>query len=108
MKARTDADFAEYVAASMTSLRRLAFMLCHDWHRADDLVQATVTRLYVRWARAQDYSAAVAIMCVPDADGLGWLLEVFQRRVMDVVPLFEHHMRLLGPDPARWTTRPIG
>jgi RNA polymerase sigma-70 factor (sigma-E family) len=52
VKARTDAAFAEYVAASMTSLRRLAFMLCHDWHRADDLVQATVTRLYVRWARA--------------------------------------------------------
>jgi RNA polymerase sigma-70 factor (sigma-E family) len=47
-----DADFAEYVTASMPSLRRLAFILCHDWHRADDLVQAAVTRLYVKWARA--------------------------------------------------------
>ncbi len=27
-------------------------MLCHDWHSADDLVQATLTRLFVRWSRA--------------------------------------------------------
>jgi RNA polymerase sigma-70 factor (sigma-E family) len=52
VRARTEADFTEYVSASLPSLRRLAFMLCHDWHRADDLVQAAVTRLYVRWARA--------------------------------------------------------
>jgi RNA polymerase sigma-70 factor (sigma-E family) len=47
-----DTEFDEYVSASMPALRRLAFMLCHDWHGADDLVQAAVTRLYVRWARA--------------------------------------------------------
>ncbi|WP_425430919.1 SigE family RNA polymerase sigma factor [Cryptosporangium aurantiacum] len=32
-------------------LRRLAHLLCHDWHRADDLVQATLVRLYLHWAR---------------------------------------------------------
>jgi RNA polymerase sigma-70 factor (sigma-E family) len=47
-----DAAFADYVSACLPSLRRLAFVLCHDWHSADDLVQAAVTRLYVRWARA--------------------------------------------------------
>lgn len=57
---------------------------------------------------AQNYSASVATMCVPDADGSSWLIQVFQRRSVDVVPLFEYHMRLLGPDPTRWTTVPIG
>jgi RNA polymerase sigma-70 factor (sigma-E family) len=47
-----DADFTEFVESSVPALRRLAYMLCHDWHGADDLVQATVTRLYVRWTRA--------------------------------------------------------
>jgi RNA polymerase sigma-70 factor (sigma-E family) len=50
--ASRDAAFADYVAACLPSLRRLAYVLSHDWHSADDLVQAAVTRLYVRWARA--------------------------------------------------------
>ncbi len=52
MKPRHITEFAEYVSGSMPSLRRLAYMMCQDWHSADDLVQATVTRLYVRWDRA--------------------------------------------------------
>lgn len=52
MTAGRDAEFTEFVESSVPALRRLAYMLCHDWHSADDLVQATVTRLYVRWARA--------------------------------------------------------
>jgi RNA polymerase sigma-70 factor (sigma-E family) len=47
-----DVDFTAFVESSVPALRRLAYMLCHDWHNADDLVQATVTRLYVRWAKA--------------------------------------------------------
>lgn len=47
-----DAAFTDYVSACLPSLRRLAYVLCHDRHRADDLVQAAVTKLYVRWARA--------------------------------------------------------
>ena len=52
MTAGRDADFSEFVESSIPALRRLAYLLCHDWHGADDLVQATVTRLYVRWAKA--------------------------------------------------------
>jgi RNA polymerase sigma-70 factor (sigma-E family) len=53
MPAETDAEFAEYVGARLPSLRRLALLLCHDWHRADDLVQASITKLYVHWHRAR-------------------------------------------------------
>lgn len=34
-------------------MRRIAYLLCQDWQRADDLVQVTITRLYVRWDRAR-------------------------------------------------------
>jgi len=53
MPAETDAEFAEYIAARLPSLRRLALLLCHDGHRADDLVQAGITKLYVHWHRAR-------------------------------------------------------
>lgn len=43
--------FAEYVAARSLWLRRVAFLLCHDLDRADDLVQASITKLYVHWSR---------------------------------------------------------
>jgi hypothetical protein len=26
----------------------------------------------------------------------------------DAIAIFAHHLRLLGPDPAAWTTRPLG
>jgi RNA polymerase sigma-70 factor (sigma-E family) len=45
-------EFADYMSARMPSLRRLALLLCQDWHRADDLVQAAMTRLYLHWDKA--------------------------------------------------------
>jgi RNA polymerase sigma-70 factor (sigma-E family) len=48
-KARRDAEFTEYVASRMATWRRVAFLLCQDWDRADDLVQGAITKLYVRW-----------------------------------------------------------
>jgi RNA polymerase sigma-70 factor (sigma-E family) len=48
-----DAEFTEYVTARLAELRRLAYLLCQDWHHADDLVQDTITKLYAHWARAR-------------------------------------------------------
>lgn len=50
--ASRDAEFSDYVSARLQSLRRLALLLCQDWHRADDLVQAALTKLYLHWGRA--------------------------------------------------------
>jgi RNA polymerase sigma-70 factor (sigma-E family) len=47
-----DADYSEYVEFRLPALRRLALLLCQDRHRADDLVQQTVIRVYVHWAKA--------------------------------------------------------
>ncbi len=48
-----DAEFTEYVAARLSSLRRLAAVLCDDWQHADDLVQTTLITLYTRWGRVR-------------------------------------------------------
>jgi RNA polymerase sigma-70 factor (sigma-E family) len=48
-----DAEYCEYVAARLSSLRRLAAVLCDDWQRADDIVQAALTKLYVHWGRVR-------------------------------------------------------
>jgi RNA polymerase sigma-70 factor (sigma-E family) len=45
-------DYVEYVTARLPSLRRLGYLLCGDADGADDLVQQTITTLYVRWRRA--------------------------------------------------------
>lgn len=49
--AEREAAYTAYVAARLPWLRRVAFLLCRDWHRADDLVQTTVTKLYAGWGR---------------------------------------------------------
>lgn len=46
-----DAHFTDYATAKTPWLRKVAYLLCQDWHRADDLVQTTLTRLYVHWHR---------------------------------------------------------
>ena len=53
MSARRDTEFTEYVQARLTWLHRVAYLLCQDWDRADDLVQEAVTRLYVHWGQAR-------------------------------------------------------
>jgi RNA polymerase sigma-70 factor (sigma-E family) len=53
MPGRRDAEFTEFVQARLSALRRVAFLLARDWDRADDIVQAAITKLYVHWSRAQ-------------------------------------------------------
>jgi RNA polymerase sigma-70 factor (sigma-E family) len=47
-----DEAYTAYVTAKVPWLRRVAYLLCQDWHRADDLVQTSITKLYVHWRRA--------------------------------------------------------
>jgi hypothetical protein len=47
-------------------------------------------------------------LCTADADGQMAWLAMGRHPTISAVNLFAHHMRLLGPDPANWTTRPIG
>ncbi|EWM67011.1 MULTISPECIES: SigE family RNA polymerase sigma factor [unclassified Micromonospora] len=46
-----DEDFSAFVAATAPRLRRTAYLMCRDWHLAQDLTQITFTRMYASWAR---------------------------------------------------------
>jgi RNA polymerase sigma-70 factor (sigma-E family) len=54
MDGEAEREYVEYVSARLPALRRAAYLLCRDPHRADDIVQATTTALYRRWHRARD------------------------------------------------------
>jgi RNA polymerase sigma-70 factor (sigma-E family) len=51
MRGRAQEEYVDYVTGRLAPLRQLAFLLCGDAHRADDIVQATIEKLYLRWAR---------------------------------------------------------
>jgi RNA polymerase sigma-70 factor (sigma-E family) len=48
---RDDAACRDYVASRLEQLRRVAYLLCGDWHAADDLVSTTLLKLFVSWRR---------------------------------------------------------
>ena len=50
MKGMED-EFRELYVARAAALRRTAFLLCGDWHVAEDLVQVSFTKLYAAWRR---------------------------------------------------------
>jgi RNA polymerase sigma-70 factor (sigma-E family) len=46
-----DRGFAAYFASRSSAMRGSAYLLCGDWHRAEDLVQNTFVKLYRAWNR---------------------------------------------------------
>jgi RNA polymerase sigma-70 factor (sigma-E family) len=51
--AAEEREYIEYVTVRLPALRRLAYSLCGDPHRADDLVQVTITEVFARWAKVR-------------------------------------------------------
>ncbi|MBR7833760.1 SigE family RNA polymerase sigma factor [Actinospica durhamensis] len=46
-----DDGFAQFVSEVRPGLRRHAYLLCGDWHEAEDLVQNTLLAVLLRWDR---------------------------------------------------------
>jgi len=58
-RAERDRSFEEFVASAWPRLRRAAYLLSHDTHEAEDLVQTALVSCYTRWAtvrRGDEYS----------------------------------------------------
>ncbi|MEV4510795.1 SigE family RNA polymerase sigma factor [Dactylosporangium sp. NPDC049525] len=80
--------FAEYFAARRDAVRWAAYLLCGDWHWADDLTQVAFVRLASGWQRVRDPAALDAFVrtCLVRA----YLAETrrawrrWERRVADV------------------------
>jgi len=44
-----DQEFHDFVAQRMERWRRSAYLMCQDWHTADDLVSIAVAKIYRYW-----------------------------------------------------------
>jgi RNA polymerase sigma-70 factor (sigma-E family) len=58
--ASNDEEFVQFAEAVSPRLRRAAFLLCGNWHTAQDLVQATLAKVFVAWRRINRREAAEA------------------------------------------------
>jgi RNA polymerase sigma-70 factor (sigma-E family) len=53
-------EFVEFAGAVAPRLQGMAFLLCGDWHTAEDLVQATLVKVFVSWRRIRRQEASHA------------------------------------------------
>jgi RNA polymerase sigma-70 factor (sigma-E family) len=67
-----DAEFDAYFRARRDAVRRTAYLLCGDWHRADDHAQAAFVALHRHWRRIRDRAALD-----------GWMRRTLVRSVVD-------------------------
>jgi RNA polymerase sigma-70 factor (sigma-E family) len=52
--------FVEFAKAASPRLRRTAFLLCGDWHTAEDLLQTTLAKVFVSWHKIRRQDAVYA------------------------------------------------
>jgi RNA polymerase sigma-70 factor (sigma-E family) len=73
--------FREFVAARSAHLRRVAYLVCGDWHMAEDAVSTALAKLYVAWHRIRDvgrvdaYARTMVIRAVMDEHRRPWRRE---------------------------------
>ena len=88
MREAHEQEFRQWAHARRSQLRSTAFLLCGDWHLADDLTQATLTKMFVAWPRirASDgpdgYAHRVLVNAFLDDRRRPWRRE----RSVDVLP----------------------
>ncbi|MEJ3743642.1 SigE family RNA polymerase sigma factor [Actinomycetes bacterium KLBMP 9797] len=90
MATEEDREYVEYVSAVLDRLRRTAYLLCGDGDRADDIVQATLVAVYLRWRkiRAVDnidgYVHRILVRRYIDEHRTGWARVLLAWRQHDV------------------------
>jgi RNA polymerase sigma-70 factor (sigma-E family) len=87
---QTDEDaFRAFAFSRRPALRRTAYLLCGDWHQADDLVQTTLVKLYVAWGRVRSgdepdaYTRRILTRCFLDERRRPWRREAPVERLDD-------------------------
>ncbi len=53
-------EFASFATAIAPRLRRTAYLMCGNWHSAEDLTQTTLTKLFASWSRISRHDALSA------------------------------------------------
>jgi len=58
--AASDDEFTAFAEAASSRLLNTAYLLCGDWHTAEDLTQTTLARVFAAWHRISKQDAAFA------------------------------------------------
>ena len=53
-------EFTEFATLAAPQLRRIAFLLCGDWHTAEDLAHTALAKVFVSWRRISRKDAVQA------------------------------------------------
>ena len=91
MDAQAETAYREYVVTRMDGLRRTAYLMCQNWHTADDLVSTTLTNLYRKWRRAQEasnldaYVRRILLNTWIDEQRRPWRRETLRDNLPDVI-----------------------
>jgi RNA polymerase sigma-70 factor (sigma-E family) len=78
LRKEDDAGFREFARDRSLALRRTAYLLCLDWHLAEDLVQTALIKLYRVWPRLRhsesidNYARRVLTRCWLDEGRRTW------------------------------------
>src|SRR5215467_11043680 len=78
MRVDKRAEFSSFVTARRHHLRRFAYLLCNDWHQAEDLVQTALTNVYIAWPRIKNagleeaYTRRTLLRCYLDERRRPW------------------------------------
>jgi RNA polymerase sigma-70 factor (sigma-E family) len=76
-----DESFTDFVTEARPRLARIAYLMCGDWHHAEDVVQTVLGRLYRRWEKVsragdpQGYVRRALLNAVIDSRRRGWRRE---------------------------------
>jgi RNA polymerase sigma-70 factor (sigma-E family) len=79
--AERDDAYTEFVRSMAGTLRRTAYLVCGDWHRADDAVQDALYKLYLAWPRVhrtgniQAYARRATVNAAIDTGRRPWRRE---------------------------------
>jgi RNA polymerase sigma-70 factor (sigma-E family) len=89
MSKHDEEAFRAFAWAQRPMLRRTAYLMCGDWHQADDLVQTTLVKLYLAWRRIhsganpQAYTRRILTRCYLDDRRRPWRREAPTEEVAD-------------------------
>jgi RNA polymerase sigma-70 factor (sigma-E family) len=80
-----DDEYVEFVGFALPELWRTAYLLCGDWHRAEDAAQEVLIRLYRRWTKVErregllPYARRALVRIMIDESRRPWRREISTR-----------------------------
>ncbi|MER5641328.1 SigE family RNA polymerase sigma factor [Kitasatospora sp. NPDC002227] len=90
---RREEEFTAFAEAGAVRLRQIAYLMCRDWHLAQDLTQTTLTKMYLAWPRITrrdldpfGYARKVLLNSLLDHKRLRSSGEVAVDRIPDRIP----------------------